>query len=178
MRRWFHYTKFNVRERRDDVSKKKRGAGTQPNLKSILLRLLLVLRRSDGIDWVDLVVRTAVVVELYLVVHVAFDERDCVVYSHRFWELAVRFKISSLVGRVFEDDIGLGVLIVAQSHENDVALIYPNLKRKREIEDIRMMIVVGCVNSKLESSSSPSVIFSLLLDLIKSDSLDDKINFN
>lgn len=78
--------------------------------------LLLTSGRSDGIDWIGLVVRTAVVIEFNFIVHVAFYERHCVVYSHRFWEFTVCFQISGFVGCVFEDDICLCVLVVSQSN--------------------------------------------------------------
>lgn len=76
--------------------------------------LLWMFRWSDGINWVHFVVRTAVVVELDLIVHITLDERHCVVYSHRLRELTVRLQISGLVWCVFEDDIGLCVLVVSQ----------------------------------------------------------------
>lgn len=75
-----------------------------------------MLRRSDSIDWIDFIVRTAVVIKLNFVVHVAFNECHGIVYSYWLWELAICLQISGFVGCVFKDDIGLCVLVVAQSN--------------------------------------------------------------
>ena len=62
---------------------------------------LLLASRSYVVHGVHLVLGAVVIVaELDVIVQVVVDERDCVVDAHRLGELAVRFEISRLVGRV------------------------------------------------------------------------------
>lgn len=82
--------------------------------------------RSDVVHWVALVVIADVVTELDVLVQVAVHEGDRVVNSDGFGELAVGFKVTRLVGRVLEDDVALGVLVVAQADQDDVSLVDPN----------------------------------------------------
>lgn len=83
-------------------------------------------RGSDGVDGVHFVVGADFVAELDVLVEAVVDEGDGLVDAHRLRELAVRFEVTRLVRRVPEDDVRLGVLVVAQPDQDDVALIDPH----------------------------------------------------
>lgn len=82
---------------------------------------------TTGVGDVSLFLGGADVVELNLVVVSFFAESDCLVDLDVLRELAVRLQIPGLVGRVLENDVGLGVLVVSQTDEDNVGLIDPDL---------------------------------------------------
>lgn len=53
--------------------------------------------------------------------------RVCLVNLGVLWQLAVRFQTARLLSRVLHDDVGLGILVLAQTQENDIAIVDPHL---------------------------------------------------
>ena len=63
------------------------------------------------------------IVELNVVIESFFSERHRFVDLHRFRELSVRLQVTSLVGRVLEDDVSLAVLVVTKANLKNIAAV-------------------------------------------------------
>jgi len=82
---------------------------------------------TTGVGDVSLFLGGADVVELDLIVVALLAESHGLVDLDVLGELAVGLQIPGLVRRVLENDVGLGVLVVSQTDEDDVGLIDPDL---------------------------------------------------
>jgi len=81
--------------------------------------------RSRGLDLVKVVVVRPDVVKLDFIV--VWSVRICVVDFSVLGQLSVGLQTPSLVCVVFEDDVGLIVLVISESHQNNVRRIDPDL---------------------------------------------------
>merc|ERR1719351_378898 len=80
---------------------------------AIGLTLFGAVSLSDVVDAADVVLLLA--------------ERHRLVELDRLRELSVRLEVPGLVGGVLQDDVGLGVLVVPEAHQDDVRLVDPHL---------------------------------------------------
>eukprot|EP00268_Persea_americana_P048336 TRINITY_DN50_c0_g1_i2.p1 TRINITY_DN50_c0_g1~~TRINITY_DN50_c0_g1_i2.p1 ORF type:complete len:183 (+),score=31.15 TRINITY_DN50_c0_g1_i2:423-971(+) len=80
-----------------------------------------------ALDLVDVLVLEFDVVITCVVVLLVEAGGDALVEAHAVGELAVGLEEAGLVGHVFEDDVGLVILVVAEADEDDVAGGDPDL---------------------------------------------------
>merc|ERR1719468_1448871 len=89
---------------------------------------------SDDADDIDGVVTARVVavniIELDVVIQISSDKVDRLIDLDGLWELAVRLEVSGLVRRVLLDHVSLSVLVITETDQDDIRLVYPDLLTK------------------------------------------------
>ena len=67
------------------------------------------------------------IIELDVVIQISSDKVDRLIDLDGLWKLAIGLEVSGLVRRVLLDHVSLGVLVITETNQDDVRLVYPYL---------------------------------------------------
>ena len=67
------------------------------------------------------------IIELDVVIQISSDKVDRLIDLDGLWKLAIGLEVSGLVRRVLLDHVSLGILVVTETNQDDVRLVYPDL---------------------------------------------------
>ena len=67
------------------------------------------------------------IIELDVVIQISSDKVDRLIDLDGLWKLAIGLEVSGLVRRVLLDHVSLGVLVITETNQDDVRLVYPDL---------------------------------------------------
>ena len=67
------------------------------------------------------------IIELDVVIQISSDKVDRLIDLDGLWKLAIGLEVSGLVCRVLLDHVSLGVLVITETNQDDVRLVYPDL---------------------------------------------------
>jgi len=70
------------------------------------------------------------IIELDVVIQISSNKVDRLIDLDGLGELAIGLEVSGLVRRVLLDHVSLGVLVVTETNQDDVRLVYPDLLAK------------------------------------------------